>query len=117
VGVIDTGSGATAPSSGPFPTFNVNAGNKVEIVSFVTNPADPAPFQSYVATAQIHCAPPDTQVTISIVGTDGFTSSSTAIIQGDANATLFVPGAEEGVVDTVTVRVRNGPTRQIVLVF
>jgi hypothetical protein len=115
-GVI-TGSGATAPSIGPFPTFNISAPNEVEIVSFKTTPADPAPFQNYIAEALIHCAPPNTQVTMSIVGTDGFSDSRTAIIQGDANVTLTVPGAEEGVVDTVTVAIANGPTRRIVLVF
>ena len=115
-GVINTGS-ATVPSSGPFPTFNVNAPNAVEIVSFTTSPADPGPFQSYVAEALIHCASPNTQVTISIEGTDGFSDSITTTIQGDANVSLFVPGGAQGVVDTVTVAINNGPTRRVVLVF
>ena len=46
-----------------------------------------------------------------------FFDSVTTTIQGDANVTLTVPGGAEGVVDTITVTVRNGPTRRIVLVF
>jgi hypothetical protein len=116
-GVVDGGSGATVPSSGSFPTFNVDAGGKVEIASFTTSPADPDPFQSYVAEALIECAPQGTQVTISMVGTDGFTKSATATIQGDANVTLTVPGAEAGVMDTITIAVSNGPTKRIAIVF
>lgn len=115
-GVIDV-AGATAPSSGPFPTFDVTAPGEVQIVSFKTTPADPGPGQSYVAEALIQCAPPGTEVTISVEGTDLFFDSVTTTIQGDANVALTVPGGAEGVVDTVTITVRNGPTRTIVLVF
>lgn len=116
-GVLNTGGGATVPSAGPFPTFDVTAPGEVEIVSFKTTPADPGPGQSYLAEALIHCAPPGTEVTITVEGTDLFFDSVTTTIQGDANVTLNVPGGAEGVVDTVTVSIRNGPSRKIVLVF
>lgn len=116
-GIINTGSGSTAPANGPFPSFTVDPGDQVEIVSFTTSPADPAPSQGYVATAVIHCAPPNTRVTISISGTDGYSDSATSTIQGDVNVTLSVPGAAAGVVDTVRVAITNGPSRQVVLVF
>lgn len=117
-GLIDDGTtGQNAPSSGPFPTFNVDAGGSVKIASFTTTPADPAPFQNYIAEALIECAPPGTVVTISVSGTDGYFNKSSVTISGDANVTLTVPGAEESVVDTITVQVSNGPSRQIVLVF
>ena len=117
-GFVDTGAiGQSAPSSGPFPSFNINAGSNVVIESFTTTPSDPAPFQSYIAEALITCAPPGTLVTISISGTDGYFDSTSVTISGDANVTLAVPGAEAAVVDTVTVQVSGGPTRQIVLVF
>jgi hypothetical protein len=51
-----------APASGPFPNFTINAGD-IAIASFTTNPVDPAPLQSYVATAEITCAAPGTEVT------------------------------------------------------
>jgi hypothetical protein len=117
-GVVDTGSGATAPGSGPFPNFNVDAGGEVKIVSFTTTPADPAPEEGYVAEALIECAPQGTTVTMSIVGTDGYEDSKTATIQGDANVTLTVPGAAQGVQDVITVTIGGGgPTRAIAIVF
>ncbi len=116
-GVVSGQNGQTVPGTGPLPTFNIDAGGQVEIVTFTTNPADPAPFQNYIAEALISCAPPNTRVTISIVGTDSYSDSATATINGDANVTLTVPGAEQGVSDTVTVTVTNGPTRRIFLVF
>jgi hypothetical protein len=117
------GQGAfTAPAqsalvSGPFPDFSVEAGGQVEIASFVTVPADPAPFEPYVATVTITCAMPNTTVNISIVGTDGYTDSIVCTISGDDVCTLTVPGAEAGVFDVVTVSVLDGPTRTIGLVF
>jgi hypothetical protein len=107
----------TSPASGPFPNFTIDAGGNVEIASFTTNPVDPAPGQSYVATAEIACAAPGTEVRMSIVGTDGYTDSATCIVEGNSACNLFVPGAREGIVDTVTVTVSNGPTRNVALVF
>ena len=82
--------GQMAPASGPFPEFTIDAGGEVAISSFTTDPVDPASFQSYVATAEITCAPPGTQVVMSIVGSDGFTDSSTCIIDGSAACNLSV---------------------------
>ena len=59
--------GAWAPATGPFPNFTIDSGSTLDIVSFTTNPVDPLPFQSYVATVEIRCAPPQTQVTMSII--------------------------------------------------
>ncbi len=109
--------GKTAPAEGPFPNFVIDAAGAVDIVSFTSNPADPLPFQDYVATTVITCAPPNTSVTMSIVGTDGYTDSIVCVIDGDDSCLLNVPGAEEGIVDTVTVSISNGPSKQIVLVF
>lgn len=106
-----------ASSSGPFPGFTIDFGGEADIVSFYTIPVDPAPYQSYIAYAQISCAPANTQVTMSIVGTDGYTDSRTVTIQGDTTCTLYIPGAYEGVVDRVTVQISGGDSRQVVLVF
>jgi hypothetical protein len=106
-----------APASGPFPNFTIDAGVNIEIASFTTNPVDPAPGQSYVATAEITCAAPGTEVSMSIVGTDDYTDSATCIVEGNAACNLSVPGAREGIVDTVTVTITNGSTRSVALVF
>lgn len=112
---------ASAPSqwasaSGPFPNFIIDTGGSLDIVSFTTSPIDPLPYQSYVATAEIRCAPPQTLVTMSISGTDGYFDSQTTTVEGNVSCTLWVPGAYEGVVDTVTVHV-GGQSKQTVLVF
>jgi hypothetical protein len=112
-----SGGSAVVSASGPIPNFNVDAGGDVEIVSFTTSPSDPAPFQGYTAFAEIRCAAPGTRVTLSIIGTDGYSDSITHIVTGDQTVSLFVPGAEESIVDRVTVTIDGGPSRQVVLVF
>ena len=112
-------SGATKSwdGQGTPPFFMLEVGGEVEIVSFRTSPFDPAPFQSYVATAEIICAGPETLVTMTIVGTDGYRDSFSMIIEGTETLTLFVPGAEDGIVDLITVEIDGGPDRAIVLTF
>ncbi len=107
----------SAPGTGPFPSFDLQFPGELQIASFGTTPLDPAPFESYVATAEIVCAPPGTQVNMSIVGTDGYTDAISCFVEGNQSCSLFVPGAVEGVVDTVTVQVVGGPARTVVLVF
>jgi hypothetical protein len=107
-----------APASGPFPNFTIDAGSSAEMIaSFTTNPKDPAPYQSYVATAEITCAPPGTEVIMSIEGTDNYKDSATCIVVGYATCNLTVPGGREDIEDTVTVTVSNGQTKTVVLVF
>jgi len=107
-----------APAFGPFPDFQFAFNEDVSITSFTISPPDPAPKQSYVASASIDCAPASTGVTISVSGTDGFGTSTTCGITGSGTCNLSVPGAlEAGVRDTITVQVENGPTRTIVIVF
>jgi hypothetical protein len=107
----------TAPAAGPFPNFNITTAESVTIASFTVNPVNPAEGQSYTAAAQISCAAQNTQVTVSISGTDGYQNSTSCTITGTATCSLLVPGAASGVVDTLTVRVTGGPTRTIVNVF
>jgi hypothetical protein len=90
------------------------------IESFVTSPSDPAPLQGYTATAKLLCLPPNSQVRISIVGTDGYTDSDLLSFTdgGDQLVSLFVPGAAADVRDVITVEVLNtGLQRQIAIVF
>ena len=97
------GNPVTRPAQGPFGTFTLTAPGEISIVSFTTSPTDPAPGQGYTATAEIGCAPSGTAVQITIVGTDGYQDSTSCVIQGNGNCSLFVPGAEQGVLDIITV--------------
>jgi hypothetical protein len=104
-----------APISGPFPYFSVRAGSDDEIVSFRTTPVDPGRFQGYVATVSIACPSPGTPVTLSIVGSDGYTDSVTFSLQGNSDVHLFVLGADIGVVDVITVTIDGELSRTISL--
>lgn len=110
------GSPAAKPAQGPFGTFSLQVPGKIAILSFTTSPIDPAPFQGYTATAEVGCAPPNTSVELSIFGTDGYHDSTVCTISGTASCALFVPGAEAGVVDTLTVEA-EGLSRTISIVF
>lgn len=99
------------------PTLNLDDMGSVSISTFNTDPVSPAPFQNYVATVEITCAAPDTLVTMSVVGTDGYTNSTTQKISGNGTVTLGVPGGAQGVHDTITVQVADGPSQTIGLAF
>jgi hypothetical protein len=110
------GSPIQAPGDGPFPNLLVDLGGNTTIRSLTLNPPNPAALESYVATADIFCLPAGTIVTMSIVGTDGYTDSSSTTIQTteqDGTFMLFVPGAATpGIqdVDTATVVLPTGQT-------
>lgn len=116
-GKLHVVAGKNAPASGPFPSFSIEAGGEVEITKFYTEPTSPLAFQGYTAFSDIACAPAETLVIVSIVGTDGYSDSTSHGIQGNSTVSLFVPGAEASVVDTITVQVIDGPSRSITLVF
>ncbi len=90
------------------PTLRIDDSSLPVIVSLELNPSAPGQGQNYVATANIGCLPAGSVVTMSIVGTDGYTDSRTYNVsegQPSGSFTLGVPGAATGVRDTVTVRV------------
>ncbi len=95
--------------------YVASSGNPA-ITSFTLDPPAPAVEQSYIATAHIVCVPYGTNITMSIVGTDGYTNSETQYISQSVpylDATLWVPGAHEsGIYDvcTTTVVLPDGTT-------
>jgi hypothetical protein len=103
-----------AHGNGPFPNLLVDLGGNTTIRSISLNPPNPGAQESYIATADIFCLPAGTVVTMSIVGTDGYTDSVSTTIQtteNDGKFTLFVPGAATaGIrdVDTATVVLPDG---------
>lgn len=80
--------------------------------SFVLSPSNPSEGQSYTATAEFHCIPSGSQITLTIVGTDDYKDSITKTISENGTAVLHVPGAETGVVDkcTATISMPFGQT-------
>lgn len=85
-------------------TINYDIDGDPTIDSFILEPDFPAQGQSYVATATFHCVPVGSEITMSIVGTDGYTNSRTTTITTTSGiAELYVPGAATGVRDVCTV--------------
>ncbi|MEE1272751.1 MAG: hypothetical protein UHM19_08165 [Bacteroidales bacterium] len=91
------------------------------IKSFVLNPANPGQGVGYTATVKYNCIPENSTITLSIVGTDGYSNSITKDVSGNGSAVLNVPGAESGVYDvcTATINMPFGETitMQASLVF
>jgi hypothetical protein len=82
------------------------------ISSLGTEPIDPAPDQSYVIVAETQalCAE-GTQLTLSIIGSDGYANSTTVTLSETVQrASLSVPGAKQGVKDTVTAELTGSFT-------
>jgi len=98
-------------------TYLVDMGGSFDIVNLRADPPDPGPGQGYTAYADIQCPDPaGTEVTISVVGSDGYTNSSTKTITATGQISLYVPGGAASVKDVVTVQ-GGGKTQQIVLIF
>lgn len=78
------------------------------------SPADPAAYQDVNVTAQITPADSGVTVSMSVSGSDGYSNAIDAYTDTLGQATLWIPGAEEGVTDVVTVELPSQGTRQIV---
>lgn len=75
------------------------------INSFILDPSNPGENIGYTATADYHCIPEGSTITLDIIGTDGYTDSKSHEISGSGSAELYVPGAKSGVYDRCTVRI------------
>ncbi|XP_078696445.1 uncharacterized protein LOC144924759 [Branchiostoma floridae x Branchiostoma belcheri] len=89
------------------PAFSVSSSTGHVISSVVFNPRDPLPGQSYVGHAQFACTDATTVATMRIVGTDGY-HKEVQCAGAVSECTLHVPGAQELVVDRVTVSLSAG---------
>ena len=89
------------------------------VKNLVVEPVDPDPLEDYVVNVTYTCTTANVNVTMEIVGTDGY--NNTVICNGGTTCTLYVPGAEALVEDTVTVGIRDDPNfnfwRTILLIF
>jgi hypothetical protein len=97
-------------------TFDFDLNGSASVESFSTSPVDPGPGQGYVASAALTCVGATSSISLSISGTDGYTDS-TSCSAGASTCNLTVPGAAEGVVDTISVIVGGLVLRTIQLVF
>lgn len=105
------------------PDLEVSWGGQAQISQFVLEPAAPAHGQSYVATADLYCLAAGSIITLSIVGTDGYSDAKVFVVGDEINyrATLNVPGAESGVKDVCTIKLElpdgSVKTKKASLVF
>lgn len=117
-----TSSGLTPPE-GPYPELSVTAPGTVSISGLTLDPSNPSQGQGYVATGEVFCLSDGDVVSLSILGTDGYSDGKSETVVGAETKgfLLSVPGAGTGVSDRVTLQVtRNGnvvATRSASLVF
>lgn len=97
-------------STGPYPDLTVDAPSTTEIFALSLTPSSPANGPDYVAKGTVFCALAGDVVTISVMGTDGYTDSvaQTASANETQGFELVVPGAESGVRDVVTLHITRG---------
>lgn len=99
-------------------SWTITLNPQLRIVNFKTVPKDPSPGQGYVASALILCPSAEgTEVKISVVGSDGYMNSYTTTITENSDISLYVPGAEAGVRDIITIKCTGGPKKEISIVF
>ena len=92
--------------SSTLPSLEVTWGGNPTITQFVLEPSAPLHGQPYEATADLYCLPAGTIITLSIVGTDGYSNANVFVVGDEVNyrASLHVPGAASGVKDVCTVK-------------
>jgi hypothetical protein len=91
-----------------------------EEVGFVTAtpyPQDPGPGQGVTVTASLMPATEGCNISFSIVGTDGYSNSATYSSDANGQASFYIPGGAEGVVDHVTITTSNNKQFIVTYVF
>jgi len=98
-------------------TYLVDMGGSFDITNLRADPPDPGPQQGYTAYADIICPDPGgTSVTISVLGSDGYSNSNTQTFTANGQISLIVPGGAQSVRDVITVT-GGGKTQSISIVF
>ena len=112
------------PSMGTFPEANFFYDDYCVISQLYTSPADPDPQQGYTITAKAEnfIAGVD-QITLYMIGTDGYTKEQTFTLDASATCSMYIPGAAQGVRDDITATVITtgnpmaGQVRKISIIF
>ena len=80
---------------------------KPMIKTIELSPSSPSEGQDYTISANVFCIPIGSVVTISMVGSDGYSESETYTVsdvsQSSGKFSLAIPGADQGVRDEITV--------------
>jgi hypothetical protein len=95
--------------------FDLSGPGLPTVTEFSVYPEAPAEYEPYFAWATICCARDTTTASITIQGTDGYTDTNfcSAAHPGVFFCSLDVPGAEQGVVDTLSLMVNDPSVAQI----
>jgi hypothetical protein len=95
----------TATAGSPIPTGVIQLAGAAGIGEITTKPPDPGPSEGYEIRVGTVCAATGAQLTVSVAGTDNFTTStSVTISETVTEAVLPVPGGAQGIQDTITVQ-------------
>jgi hypothetical protein len=73
------------------------------------NPPDPEAFQGVEVHARLSSLTQDCPVRFIVNGTDGYAVDTYIPTNKDGEATIVIPGAQEGIVDTIIAEVCRGP--------
>lgn len=117
---VETG---VKPSQGVFPEIVFGYDDYATIQDLYTTPADPDPQEGYIITARIENGVPGIdEVTISMVGTDGYTKTQKYTVDATGICSMSIPGATQGVRDEITAEIttaapKPGQVRTITIVF
>ncbi len=109
---------ATSSPSGPYPNLSINLEGDNEVVGLWAHPGNPPEGVGYMVYASLACLDIGSEIELSIVGTDGYSDSTTCTAQLENDTCMLsVPGAEGGVIDTISLRVNGIILDTIIVVF
>lgn len=91
--------------------------DEVQLVTAGPSPLDPGPYVGVTVTATLIPIAVGCNISFSIVGTDGYSNSANYSSNEVGQASFYIPGGDEGVVDNVTVTTANGKTYTVTYVF
>ena len=102
----------SASAGSAIPPGLIQLAGAAGIETIVTDPVDPIPQNGYTITVGTVCVPAGTLLTMQVVGTDDYAPSPTIVTLTESvrEGTLFVPGAEQGIKDTITVTLSGAVT-------
>jgi len=85
-------------------------------ITAVPSPTNPGPWQNVTVTATVYPAIEGCSASYSMSGTDGYALSGSPTTNASGAFSFTIPGAKEGVHDTVSVR-SNGKSHTVVYTF
>lgn len=99
----------TVSQNSNYPNFAIDLGSKTVVRNLTVTPVAPNANEDFTANAEVGCLKLGSIVTMSVVGTDGYSNSeSVTITAQSSNSGIFsldVPGANPGVRDDVTIKI------------